>query len=90
MFSHVYNQKETSEEIFDHSINEQINCIFEGYNYTILAYGITGSGKTHTVFGSYEKSQAGISGLALNHLLTRKNELERDSSTRVNLKFSFV
>jgi hypothetical protein len=30
-----------------------MQCIFDGYNYTILAYGITGSGKTHTVFGSH-------------------------------------
>ena len=53
VFSNVYNQKETSEQIFQESIAEQIKCILQGYNYTILAYGITGSGKTHTVFGSH-------------------------------------
>jgi len=37
-----------------------------------LAYGITGSGKTHTVFGSYEKNQSGICGLSMNYLLAKK------------------
>ena len=28
-----------------------ISSVFEGFNATIFAYGITGSGKTHTMFG---------------------------------------
>ena len=28
-----------------------LNGILEGYNATVFAYGITGSGKTHTIFG---------------------------------------
>lgn len=42
--------------------------LFEGYNATFLAYGQTGTGKTHTVFGSkqavlesnYKHQEAGI------------------------------
>jgi Cdc6-like AAA superfamily ATPase len=29
-----------------------VEAIFDGYNSTFLAYGQTGTGKTHTVFGS--------------------------------------
>ena len=28
-----------------------VNDVFQGYNGTIFAYGATGSGKTHTMFG---------------------------------------
>ena len=29
-----------------------MDSVFEGFNATFLAYGQTGTGKTHTVFGS--------------------------------------
>lgn len=28
--------------------------LFKGYNVTVLCYGTTGSGKTHTMFGNTE------------------------------------
>ena len=57
----------------------------------MLAYGITGSGKTHTVFGNKEKAQKGISALSLNHLLNKKRQIEKDNpNIDINLGFSFV
>jgi hypothetical protein len=50
-FSEVYGQKESNSEIFERSIKENVNGVIEGYNCTIFAYGITGSGKTFSVFG---------------------------------------
>ena len=38
-------------EIFE-AIKDNIQNILLGYNFTVFAYGKTGSGKTHTMFGS--------------------------------------
>lgn len=62
----------------------------EGFNCTVLAYGITGSGKTYSIFGhpKLEKDR-GICYLAYEYLLKKKEQLERDDSI-VKLKFSFL
>lgn len=48
----------------------------EGFNCTVLAYGITGSGKTYSIFGhpKLEKDR-GICYLAYEYLLKKKEEL---------------
>ncbi len=37
--------------MFDISLKPIINNIIKGYNSTVLAYGVTGTGKTHIIFG---------------------------------------
>jgi hypothetical protein len=49
------------DSVFDHSSNQKevynkigkpvVDCVLQGYNGTILAYGQTGTGKTHTMIG---------------------------------------
>jgi kinesin family member 5 len=46
----VYNPGE-QKELYERSAH-LVESVFEGYNATFLAYGQTGTGKTHTVFGS--------------------------------------
>jgi hypothetical protein len=41
-----------------------VEAVFEGFNATFLAYGQTGTGKTHTVFGN-EKQELGYFNLAV-------------------------
>ena len=41
----------TQEQIYDKS-RHLVDSVFEGHNATFLAYGQTGTGKTHTIFGS--------------------------------------
>lgn len=56
----------------------------EGYNTTILAYGITGSGKTHTIFGN-EKDQ-GLASLCLDYLINRM-KYAKHSDVQIDLSF---
>jgi hypothetical protein len=57
---------------FNHQYLSKCSVFFKVIIILSLAYGITGSGKTHTVFGSHERNQKGICGLALNYLLKKK------------------
>ena len=50
-YSGVYDSHDKNKTIFSEDLKEHMSTVLQGYNCTILAYGITGSGKTYTVFG---------------------------------------
>ena len=51
-FSNIFNQKATNQNVLFEGFSNIIPCLDSGKNATIMVYGITGSGKTHTIFGS--------------------------------------
>jgi kinesin family protein 1 len=48
---------------------EMLLHAFEGYNVCIFAYGQTGAGKSYTMMGKQEESQAGIIPQVKNRVL---------------------
>lgn len=50
-----------------------------GYNATALAYGVTGSGKTYTMFG---KDELGLASLCFEYLSTR---LEKEEGAQLTV-----
>ena len=89
-FSGVFGEKSSNSEIYDKVIGEAVESAFMGYNSTLLAYGITGSGKTFTVFGhpSHDKDR-GLCYYALDHLLHRQKSMEKEGGN-LQIKLSFV
>ena len=57
-FDRVFNETSTQEQVYNDIAKPAINWCIDGYNSAIFAYGVTGSGKTFTMFGS--KEQPGI------------------------------
>lgn len=51
-FDKIYVMDYGNLEIFTTGVKPMIDNVLLGYNSTTLAYGITGTGKTHTIFGS--------------------------------------
>lgn len=51
-FDHVCPAETTQEEIFALAGKDTLADLFQGINGTILAYGQTGAGKSHTMFGT--------------------------------------
>lgn len=49
-FDRVFSTSATQEDIFS-AIEPSVRAAIEGYNSTVFAYGQTGTGKTHTLFG---------------------------------------
>ena len=65
-FDRVFSAEMNTQEIFDADILQMIQNALKGYNVTILAYGQTSSGKTHTISGT--KQQPGLIELTANAL----------------------
>ncbi len=86
-FSEVFSAGISNMEIFD-TLKDDVEGVLEGINCTVLAYGITGSGKTFSVFG-HPKTDRGLSHLAFEHLFTRKKELE-GPNLKIEMRFSFI
>lgn len=45
-FSGVYGPEATQQEVFDKEVAPTIKHLFNGFDVTIFAYGVTGTGKT--------------------------------------------
>lgn len=68
---------------------EVVTGVFEGINGSILAYGATGTGKTHTMFGG-SMSAAGVVYQALQEILETKERLESEGKNIVTIHCTFL
>eukprot|EP00767_Chilomastix_cuspidata_P001861 gnl/Chilomastix_cuspidata/1988.p1 GENE.gnl/Chilomastix_cuspidata/1988~~gnl/Chilomastix_cuspidata/1988.p1 ORF type:complete len:879 (-),score=112.77 gnl/Chilomastix_cuspidata/1988:22-2658(-) len=50
-FDRIFDEKSTQAEVFQGTLEPLIPQLLDGYNVTVMAYGPTGSGKTHTMVG---------------------------------------
>lgn len=50
-FDNVFDEDIPNHDVFNGSLSQLIPNLFEGYNVTCMAYGITGAGKTYTMLG---------------------------------------
>ncbi|KHN86236.1 Chromosome-associated kinesin KIF4 [Toxocara canis] len=56
-FDHVFDTGASQENVYEACALPMLECLFKGYNCTLLAYGQTGSGKTYTM-GTEETSES--------------------------------
>ena len=60
-FDGCHGPESTQEEVYETSSKPLVQSVLEGYNASLVAYGMTGSGKTYTMLGKLEVSQqAGV------------------------------
>ncbi|TFK68341.1 kinesin-domain-containing protein [Pluteus cervinus] len=57
-FSSCYDQSSTQEQIFRNDVEPMLDNVYSGVTVTIFAYGVTSSGKTHTMQGT--KTDPGV------------------------------
>ncbi|KAJ9132809.1 hypothetical protein P3X46_033642 [Hevea brasiliensis] len=62
-FDRVFGQHTTSQEVYDVAAKPVVKAAMEGVNGTVFAYGVTSSGKTHTMHG--DQNSPGIIPLAI-------------------------
>lgn len=68
-FTSCYDQTSTQEDIFQADVEPLIDVVYSGVTVTIFAYGVTSSGKTHTMQGT--KSQPGVIPRAVQAIFAR-------------------
>ena len=54
----VFGPEWTTEQVYEHTAQNLISKVVEGFNATVFAYGQTSSGKTHTMRGT--QTQPGL------------------------------
>ncbi|KAK9812513.1 hypothetical protein WJX73_005189 [Symbiochloris irregularis] len=76
-FDRVLEQQSNNREVYGVACGDVVSSALDGYNGTIFAYGVTSSGKTHTILGHDE--DPGIVQLALEEIFnTIKRSKGRD------------
>ncbi|KAL8834184.1 MAG: hypothetical protein Q9170_003885 [Blastenia crenularia] len=90
-FSSVYEQSSSQQIIFDNEIAPTIKHLFNGLDVTIFAYGVTGTGKTHTMRGGRSLADRGIIPRLLSSTYRRCRRVEKDSAgkTSVGITLSY-
>ena len=95
VFDNVFNETTNNENVFNESIKSMIDKIVEGYNSTAFAYGVTGTGKTYTIFGDLSNNfkDEGIIFKACDYLFEKialnKNE-ENNNDINYYIKISYI
>ena len=83
-FDKVFGESSKQAEIFDETTSDLVYSVLEGYNSTIFAYGPTGAGKTHTMFG--ENERLGLIQLSIFDLFD-KLSLKQDRKYTIQLSY---
>lgn len=86
-FDHVFHPSVSNYEVYDKVVKNLIKQLMEGYNATVFAYGMTGSGKTYSMSGS--KGEPGVIPLSINEIFKHIENADRDICKH-ELKVSYL
>lgn len=73
-FDRVFNPESKNSQVFKECVKPMIPSLLEGYNTSVMLYGVTGSGKTHTVFGDINNEspqEKGVMNYAMSELFKK-------------------
>ena len=68
-----------------------VKHLFDGFDVTLFAYGVTGTGKTHTMRGGKSLADRGVIPRLLSGIYRRSRKIEKDAkeSTSVEVSMSY-
>ncbi|XP_040184274.1 kinesin-like protein KIF18A [Rana temporaria] len=85
VFDCVFGVDSTQLEVFEQTTKIVLDGVLNGYNSTVLAYGATGAGKTHTMLGS--STQPGVMYLTMMDLFNRMESLKDEKICNVAISY---
>ncbi|KAL1852622.1 hypothetical protein Plec18170_005753 [Paecilomyces lecythidis] len=90
-FNAVYDATATQQELFDAEVAPTVKHLFTGFDVTIFAYGVTGTGKTHTMRGGKSLADRGVIPRLLSAIYRRSRKLDKDTEgqTKVDVSMSY-
>ncbi|XP_032862736.2 kinesin-like protein KIF18A [Tyto alba] len=85
VFDAVFAESSSQLEVFEHTTKSVIDGFLNGYNCTVLAYGATGAGKTHTMLGSPE--DPGVMYLTMMALYDCMDQIKEDKICNIAVSY---
>ena len=85
---HVYGPSITTHQLYQTCIQDRVHAAMHGYHATILAYGQTATGKTHTMTGTME--EPGIIPLAIRECFSYIKQSTSSSQSEYLLRLSYM
>ena len=72
-------------------VSPTVKHLFKGYDVTLFAYGVTGTGKTHTMRGGKSLAERGVIPRLLSSIYRRARKVEKDSdgASQVQVSMSY-
>ncbi|CAK7562572.1 MAG: hypothetical protein SEPTF4163_000420 [Sporothrix epigloea] len=84
-FNGVYGQATSQEQLFNAEVAPHIKALFQGLDITLFAYGVTGTGKTHTMRGGMKLADRGVIPRLLSHVFRRGKKMVKDADGLVDV-----
>ena len=81
----VFRESSTQQEVYEQTTQPLIDSVLNGFNATVLAYGATGAGKTHTITGTH--SDPGIIFRAMKDLYERIEAVKQSKVIEASLSY---
>nr|XP_033784319.1 kinesin-like protein KIF18A [Geotrypetes seraphini] len=85
VFDAVFSENSTQMEVYENTTKVVLDGFLNGYNCTVLAYGATGAGKTHTMLGS--PGQPGVMYLTMMELYDRIHQLKEEKLCELAISY---
>uniref|UniRef100_A0A8D0GT74 Kinesin-like protein n=1 Tax=Sphenodon punctatus TaxID=8508 RepID=A0A8D0GT74_SPHPU len=85
VFDAVFDENSSQLEVFEHTTKIVLDGFLNGYNCTVLAYGATGAGKTHTMLGS--PKDPGVMYLTMVELYNCMDQIKEDKLCTVAVSY---
>ena len=87
-FPNIIHDHVKNREVFDKIISPKVEACLQGKSFTMLTYGISGAGKSHTIFGSSaEPAEDGALLNAVKYLFERKEQLSGQLEILIEASF---
>lgn len=91
-FPHIIDDSQDNWAVFQKSLQPKIRDCLEGKSFTLLTYGISGSGKSHTIFGSQREGlkERGLLYYFMKSIFEAKAGFEDDRKRTFSMTISFI
>ncbi|KAF2402120.1 kinesin-domain-containing protein [Trichodelitschia bisporula] len=87
-FNSVYGADATQQQVFDCEVAPTVKHLFNGGDVTLFAYGVTGTGKTHTMRGGKSLADRGVIPRLLSGIFRRGRKV-MSSGTHIEVRMSY-
>lgn len=74
--------------LIESAVAPTVKHLFNGFDVTLFAYGVTGTGKTHTMRGGKSLADRGAIPRLLSSIYRRSRKIEKDSEGQTTAKVS--